>query len=237
MKKILYLLIALVATGIATTNISAQDSNSYQMASAPQDGSYKFVIEGNVALDIPDSCYNIYITDIDGNITDKDLVACVKVKNKKFRYETNIDVIKQGRIRAIMPGDNLGSAWINLYFIPGFTIYMTVHDGYYDLQNRDQYNFMVSAWQNEVPVSALLARLGMDSSYNDQSNATTQMSFALASYRNLISDYKQQINNIQNMAITYDEESKAIQKLLNRIEQINAKMEQIVDSYTNNMTF
>lgn len=237
MKKILFILCALVATGIATTNLSAQNSNIYEMATAPHDGSYKFVIEGNVALDIPDSCYNIYITDIDGNITDKDLVACVEVKNKKFRYETNLDVIKQARIRAIMPGDNLCSAWINLYFIPGFTLYLTVHDGYYDIQNSEQYYFMVSAWQNEVPVSALLARLGMNTSSQNQTNATTQMTIALASYRNMISDYNQQIRNIQSMAIPYEERTKAIQKLLNRIEQINTKMEQIVDSYTNNITF
>ena len=237
MKKILYLLIALVATGIATTNISAQDSNSYQMATAPQDGTYKFVIEGNVALDVPDSCYNIYFTDIDGNITDQDLVACVKVKDKKFRYETNIDVIKQGRIRAIMPGDNLHSAWINLYFIPGFTVYMTVHDGYYDIQNRDQYNFMVSAWQNELPVSALLVRLGMDTTSKDQPNATTLMSIALATYKNLINEYEDQIGDIRRSGIPYPEQTKAIQKLLNRIEQINAKMEQIIDSYTSKMTF
>lgn len=237
MKRILYLLIALVATGIATINISAQDSNSYQMATAPQDGTYKFVIEGNVALDIPDSCYNIYFTDIDGNITDKDLVACVKVKDKKFRYETNIDVIKQGRIRAIMPGDNLCSAWINLYFIPGFTIYMTIHDDYYDIQNRDQYNFMVSAWQNEVPVSALLARLGMGGSSNDRTNSTTKMTVAFASYENLISVLKQQMNDINHLSLDPNTRISELKKILQRIDNINEKMEELVDVYTKEIKF
>ncbi len=231
MKKILYIIIALVAAIMATPNLSAQNSKGYQMASAPDDGSYKFVIEGNVDLNIPDSCYNIYFTDIDGKLSDKDLVACVKVKDKKFRYETNIDVMKQGRIRAIMPGNNLCSAWINIYFIPVFTVFMKVHNGYFDIQTEDQYKFMVSAWQNEVPVSALLARLGMGSYSESHDTDKTKLQMALNSYKNLLTDLKLQLNGIKSLYLPYDKETEEKQKILKRIEQINAKMETLVDDY------
>lgn len=237
MKKIFYILIAFIATTMASANLSAQNHRSNQMEYEPQEGSYKFVIEGTVDLNIPDSCYNIYFTDIDGKLTDKDLVACVKVKDKKFRYETNIDVMKQGRIRAIMPGNKLCSAWINIYFIPGFTVYMTVHNGHFDIHNKDQYSFMVSAWQNEVPVSALLARLGMNAASSVQDNNATKMQISLGSYEHLINELKRQMDQIMHMAITYDMKAKESQKILNRIEQINAKMEGIVDDYSKSINF
>ncbi len=231
MKRILYILIALVATAVGSTNLTAQNRKGYQMSSTPDNGSYKFVIEGSVDLNIPDSCYNIYFTDINGKLSDKDLVACVKVKDKKFRYETNIEVMKQGRIRAIMPGNNLCSAWINIYFIPGFTVYMTVHNGYFDIHNEDQYKFMVSAWQNEVPVSALLARLGIDSSPIAQDNNTTKLNASLSSYNQLLSDLKEQLDDISGLGLPYAKETEEKQKILQRIEQINAKMETLVDAY------
>lgn len=231
MKKLFYLLFALSAIIMSPANLYAQDNSSNFIAYETQPDTYKFVIEGTVALDIPDSCYNVYLTDIDGVLTDNDKVACVKVKNKKFRFETDLNVIKQGRIRAIMPGNELCSAWINLYFIPGFTIYMTVHDGYYDIHNQNQYDFMVSAWQNEVPVSALLARLGMATSSNSHNNNTTKFATALAYYETLINGLKHQMDDIQGQPISGEATQKSILKILERIENINEKMETIVDDY------
>lgn len=145
--------------------------------------------------------------------------------------------MKQGRIRAIMPGNKLCSAWINIYFIPGFTVYMTVHNGHYDIHNKDQYYFMVSAWQNEVPVSALLARLGMNAASTGQDNNATKMQISLGSYEHLIDELKRQMDQIMDMGITYDMKAKESQKILNRIEQINAKMEGLVDDYSKSINF
>lgn len=231
MKKIISILTALVATMMATSNLLAQNSNEYQMTSAPQEGPYKFVIEGTVDLNIPDSCYNIYFTDIDGKLSDNDLAGCVQVKDKKFRYETSIEVMKQGRIRALLPGNKLHPAWINIYFIPGFTVYMTIHNGYFDIHNEEQYKFMVSAWQNEVPVTALLARIGMGDGSSTQTNAATQMKVALNAYDELIKGLKEQLRTINNTPMNYDMSTKEKQQILNRIEQINAKMETLVDNY------
>lgn len=233
MKRILYVIFALAAMSVAATTLSAQNNGGHQMSSSPKDGTYKFTIEGTVDLNVPDSCYNIYITDFDGKISDNDLVASVKVKDKKFRYETNIDVIKQGRIRAVMRGKELSSAWINLYFIPGFTVYMTIHNGYFDIHNEDQYKFMVAAWQNEVPLSALMARLGVNSFSSDKGNnsASNHLEESLQFYRSQIEEIKQQIDYVSKILISGDEKAQQIKKLLDRIEAINKKMDTLVDSY------
>ncbi len=231
MKKILYILIAFVATGMATANLSAQNNTGYQMASTPEDGSYKFVIEGKLDITTTDSSFNIYFTDFDGNISDKDMVANVEVKDKKFRFETNIDVMKQGRLRGVLANGSLNPAWINVYFIPGFTLYLTIHDGYYDIQNEDQYKFMVAAWQNEVPVSALLARLGLGSSPTSLDNNATKLNIALGSYNKLLTDLKEQLDDLSGLGLPFPNELGEKQKILQRIEQINAKMEMLVDNY------
>lgn len=101
--------------------------------------STKFIIEGRVDEEIKDSCYNIYISDFHSNITDKNLVACVPVVDKRFHYEVDLDEVKAGRLRCIFPGNELCSAWIDLHFIPGFTMYITVHNGFYNLQNMNAY--------------------------------------------------------------------------------------------------
>lgn len=231
MKRILYTLIALVTIAMGNINLSAQNRTGYQMSSSPEDGSYKFVIEGKLDLNITDTSFNIYLTDIDGTINDNDMVTNVVVKDKKFRFETNIDVMKQGRLRGVLSNGDLNPAWINIYFIPGLTLYITIHDGYYDIQNEDQYKFMVSAWQNEVPVAALLARLGMGSSRGRQDNSNSKLKSAINSYENLQLDLKSQLNDISVLDLPYEEETKEKQKILQRIEQINAKMESLVDEY------
>lgn len=100
----------------------------------------RFVLEGTVDEAIADSCYNIYIADKQDQISDDHLVACVPVINKKFRFETDIDRIKSGRIRALFPGDKLCSAWIDFNLVPGLTLKMTVHNGWYNIENNFEYN-------------------------------------------------------------------------------------------------
>ncbi len=90
---------------------------------------------------------------------------------------------------------------------------------------------MVSAWQNEVPVAALLARLGMGSSRGRQDNSNSKLKSAINSYENLQLDLKSQLNDISVLDLPYEEETKEKQKILQRIEQINAKMESLVDEY------
>ncbi len=233
MKRILFAIFAMVAISLATTNLYAQNNGGHQMTSSPKDGTYKFTIEGTVDLNVPDSCYNIYFTDVDGKISDKDLVASVKVKDKKFRYETNIDIMKQGRIRAVMRGKELSSVWINLYFIPGFTVYMTIHNGYFDIHNEDQYKFMVAAWQNEAPLSALMARLGVNSSPSGKGKnpASTHLDETLKYYKQQIEDIKRQIAYVPTVATSDNEKTQQIKKLLDRIEAINQKMDALVDNY------
>ena len=198
---------------------------------------HKFTINGRVAFDIPDSCYNIYITDIDKEITESDFVACVPVKNKQFRFETDLSTIKTGRIRAIMPGNKLCSAWIQIYFIPGFTVDLTVHNGYYDIHNEQQYKFMTNAWLNQDAMAALCNSLGFASDpQNDSENSSIEK--AISVYQNLLADLSKQLQQAQHLnyvSTTFIQEE--TKRILDQMEKINLKMQDLIDKYANSIKF
>ncbi|MDE6637351.1 MAG: hypothetical protein K2K32_03840 [Muribaculaceae bacterium] len=193
---------------------------------------HKFIINGRVALDIPDSCYNIYITDIDKEITESDLVACVPVKNKQFYFETELETIKTGRIRAIMPGNKLCSAWIQIYFMPGFTVDMTVHNGYYDIHNESEYKFMTNAWLNQDAMAVLFENLGGPSATNsnDENNVLT----VIQNCQIVLSTLQRQLEDLKRMPVNTSREMFQIMK---RMDEINAKMQEVIDKYANSITF
>lgn len=192
----------------------------------------KFVINGNVSPYIPDSCYNIYITDLTKPITDADLVACVPVKDKKFRFETELPIMKTGRIRAILPGGKLSDVWMDICFIPSFTVDMTINNGYYDIHNKTDYEFLATAWLNHDSMRTL---------YRESENAkplrlvvdsdTDKLKFALESYNGLLTQIKQQIQDVKNNVQLFDAQTKMIAKLVERMDSINAKMEALIDKY------
>lgn len=215
---------------------ASSGKTKYKMASETdgRTSGYNFVIDGHVALDIPDSCYRIYIADIDKEITESDYVVTVPVKNKQFRFETNMKEMKAGRLRAVMPGGNLCSAWINIYFIPGFTIDMTVHNGYFDISNESEYTFMSNAWLNKEAMAAMFERLGAPSFQNKDIPANLDdLQGALLSYQYMLDQLKKQFQELLPR-VGYTKET---QQIVNRMDQINAKMENMVDQYAKSIKF
>ncbi|MDE6480436.1 MAG: hypothetical protein K2L45_09205 [Muribaculaceae bacterium] len=241
MKRIFhYILLGVILMASFPCGMEAKKEKKSEYKMMSSDGiqnavaQHKFVIDGHVALDIPDSCYNIYIVDIDKKITDSDLVACVPVKNKKFRFETDLNTIKAGRIRALMPDGSLCSAWINIYFIPGFTVDITVHNGYYDIHNQEQYTFMTNAWLNKEPLADLFESMGAPAPQGSSIQVRMEeLHAALQPYRNLLNQLQMQFNDMHNRYPTrFDEEKKS---LLKRMDDINSKMEAIIDKFADSI--
>lgn len=241
MKRILTSLILIISLMAACPFSSSAQKNkkeSEQRLMMKSDASqsatgHKFVIDGHVALDIPDSCYNIYITDIDKEITASDFVACVPVKNKRFRFETDLSTMKSGRIRAIMPDDKLCPAWIELFFIPGFTLDMTVHNGYYDLHNKSEYQFMTDAWLNKDAMAVLFESMGAPSRKTRHSGESS-LQDVLLPYKDLLDDLEIQLELLNTQTLPLYDEKQAIIK---RMDQINAKMEAIIDKYAKSFKY
>lgn len=113
---------------------SALDFSCYYTAIPSLDEPQMFVINGMVDPAITDSCYNIYIGDENFYIDSlAEPVMCVPIVDKKFRVEMPLKKVTAGRLRCIFPGNELCSAWIDLFFVPGETIDVTVHNGYYNM--------------------------------------------------------------------------------------------------------
>lgn len=91
-----------------------------------------FTIEGTVDQNITDSCYNVYIGDEYFHIDESKVDMCVPVVDKKFRIEIPCEKMTSGRIRCIFPDGEVCSASIAFFVVPGETIKLNVHNGYYD---------------------------------------------------------------------------------------------------------
>ncbi|MBP5715572.1 MAG: M56 family metallopeptidase, partial [Bacteroidales bacterium] len=120
------------------------------LATIELDEPQMFVLDGTVDEAITDSCYNIYLSDellhIEGGKPD----TCVPVVDKRFTYSLPLKRLTAGRIRCIFPGGELCSAWIDVFFTPGDTLRLTVHDGYYSTDNTLTYNNNVKRWIDEM---------------------------------------------------------------------------------------
>lgn len=109
-----------------------------------------FTIEGIVDDQITDSCYNIYMSDDYLHINGEKPIATVPVVDKRFSFSIPLDKMRSGRVRCIFPGGELCSAWIDLFFVPGETVKLYVHNGYYSLRNSDSYARKVSRYANAL---------------------------------------------------------------------------------------
>ncbi len=98
-----------------------------------------FVVEGFVDEAITDSAYQVYIGDENFNISMREPVDVIVVKDKKFHYECNVDYPTFIFFRAIFPGDILCNAYVDAVLVPGETAKITVHNGYYDIKGTKFY--------------------------------------------------------------------------------------------------
>ena len=99
-----------------------------------------FVIEGVVDEAITDSAYNVFVGDKDFMVNMREApAAVVVVKDKKFRFESNLDYPTNIYLQAIFPGNIPCQAYVHLYLVPGATAKVTVHNGYFDIDGSDFY--------------------------------------------------------------------------------------------------
>ncbi len=189
----------------------------------PRRGLKKFVLEGMVDAAIADSCYNIYMTDMGSPITDADMVACVPVVDKKFRFETELDEIKKGRIRAIFPGDKLCSAWIDIYFVPGLIEKISIHDGYYDFLNRTVYNDAIRDYMMNSDIN-------VEYTPAHGSLREPNIGYALDSYQRVLNNLNNQLDGISNRD---DKDTQEFRKrLYQQILDVTEKMKNLLDGFS-----
>lgn len=194
----------------------------------------KFIIEGTVDDVIADSCYNIYMDNLGSAISERSLIARVPVIDKKFHFEIEIDTVKNGRLRAIFPGEKLCSAWIDLKFIPGFTMDLSVHNGWYSIKNQKEYNQMLSAHNNKqlFDIVKRNSSKGIDICFpvKNDSQKDKQIQSALAAYQVMLDNINRQIEEIRYV---YDEatDKSHLKELYKQSREITKSMKKLIDRY------
>lgn len=219
-------------------------SNPALLSDVVKNRKKKFVLEGWVSPEIADSCYNIYMANMGESFTENDLVARVLVKDKRFRYETELDNLKKGRIRALFPGDKLCSAWIEVYFIPGFTLEMTVQNGSYTIHNKPEYDALVNEWLvdradlsyrtkiAEVNRSIQLRKTQDKGVDNAQKRAfTAVLTEKLENYDYLLNQYRNEIGYINTLNLSFDFRQEEVKKRLKKMEGVTENMEKLINEY------
>lgn len=194
----------------------------------------RFVLEGTVDDAIADSCYNIYVADTPKGISEDDLVACVPVINKKFRYEADIDRIMAGRIRALFPGNELCSAWIDFNMVPGLTMKMTVHDGWYNIENGHEYNAKIFERSLMPDVNGLAAgSYGVnvyDPEEGENGQKEAELRFAIGEYRKMLEEIDKRIRTDYQMFGANQSDYR--KELFKQSQEISRKMKELVDRYS-----
>lgn len=133
------------------TTIAALAAVFSCMAASPG----KFVIYGSVYSSDKISEVVIYSTDLDQRVMNKDSVASIPVVDNEFCYTTNLDDIKQGRLKVVFSKDSFkNSESIDIAFVPDFTLYISVYDGYCSITNLSEFkrkavNYMENNHPNE----------------------------------------------------------------------------------------
>ncbi len=233
MKKLIFTILSLLYLAMMPTPSDAQNrkvSSDKTGFSQNATQSRKFILQGHVDPSIKDSCYNIYMTNFNGNINNEDIVARVPVKNKKFRFETEIDEIMSGRIRALFPGDKLCSAWIDTYFIPGFTLDMTVHNGYYDINNLAEYNAALSEWSYYYPQQPPVFSSQNNVNAKEDEKAA-RLKVALDAYQDLLDELQHQLQDLRDYNLTTPLRMEESEKLFKKMSRITDSMEKLIDKY------
>ncbi|MCQ2251530.1 MAG: M56 family metallopeptidase [Bacteroidales bacterium] len=90
-----------------------------------------FVIHGTADNEISDSAYNIYLGDKYQHLS-KEPDTSVVVNNKQWEYKVYLDAPRAGQLAAIFPGGSVCEATIGFIAIPGDTVCINVHNGFYD---------------------------------------------------------------------------------------------------------
>lgn len=198
----------------------------------------RFVLEGTVDDAIADSCYNVYVADTQSEIGDNSIVACVPVVNKKFRYEADVDRIKAGRIRALFPGDELCSAWIDFKLVPGLTLKMTVHNGWYNIENNYEYNAKIFERSSMADMPGLAAELyGVNINDLEEAKAglgqkETELRFALEEYRKMLEEIEKRMNADFHTFGNSPSSRKYRMELYRQSQEISQRMKELIDQYS-----
>lgn len=99
----------------------------------------KFVIKGTMDPEIKVSAVAIFIADNAQSAIPDVPTAKVNVEDGKFTYETLLDDIKPGCLRVILANGEMDKTVVWLDFVPDFTLYISIYDGYCRLTNGKEY--------------------------------------------------------------------------------------------------
>lgn len=117
-----------------------------------------FKIQGDIDPSIAESCQMVAITELDASPSSNPPFTAI-VKDDRFYYETTLDGPRVGRIRGLDKNGKLSSSWIDLTFIPDFTLRITMRNGSYTIANIDDYNRRVNKYLEDDKSSAEGIRL------------------------------------------------------------------------------
>ncbi len=100
-----------------------------------------FVIHGTADNEISDSAYNVYLGDKYQHLS-KEPDTSVAVNNKQWEYKVYLDAPRAGQVAAIFPGGSVCEATIGFIAIPGDTVCINVHNGFYDTEGSSREHYI-----------------------------------------------------------------------------------------------
>lgn len=225
----------------------------------------KFTIKGTVYSSDKISEVVIYSTDFDQHVVNKDSVASIPVVDNEFCYIADLDDIKQGRLKVVFSKNSSKDfASIDIAFVPDFTLYISVYDGYCSITNLSEFKkkaakYMENNHPNKLLNDERLISLGPNAVQNktiiksaDEINsndmkeilnaditAAVKEKYVMAELRKEIlqtklDQYKQMLKYIADK-ITCSKNQYEIDRLIQQQDNVLKLMQQAIDDYDKNL--
>ncbi|MDE6856790.1 MAG: hypothetical protein K2J34_10020, partial [Muribaculaceae bacterium] len=96
-----------------------------------------------------------------------------------------------------------------------------------------EYSFMVNAWLNKDALAVLFESMGAPGPHNADTKKSS-LDVALDSYRAMLMELQDQLN-LLNMQPNYHLLDAERKNIIKRMDNINVKMESLIDKYVNSL--
>lgn len=225
----------------------------------------KFTIKGTIYASDKISEVVIYFTDLDQRVMNKDSVASIPVVDNEFCYTANLDDIKQGRLKVVFSKESFkDSASIDIAFVPDFTLYISVYDGYCSITNLSEFKkkvamymennhpnkpiddeWLISSSPNIAPNKTIIKSADENNSnemkeiLNSDITSSVKEKYVMAELRKEIlqtklDQYKQMLKYINDKIICSKHHNETM-RLFEQQDNVLKLMQQAIDEYDKNL--
>ena len=200
-----------------------------------------FVIEGMVADEYKDECEVVWLAD-ERQCRQGNLLSAEKVSlyDGRFRFERNISRISKGKIGCLFRGEKEVTKWMDIKFIPGATMNISMYKDSYELLNKEECERM----EKEQSANTLTSSPQKDARSYEQDSYINEIKEKaedrMSLYKSMLNEVNAQIRELRKVQpheVDYVAAKRRLEKLHKKAEELTDKMQELVEEVARELSF